>query len=250
MADLDDDVADWQRRVVGRSLRTAKQRSIDRGASLIAAAGVLLERSKGDSFTVQDVADEAGQSLRTLYQYFESKDDLLLAVFEEAMHAYAALIEAAIAPLDDPLDRLAGGIIAAAVMPTRAGGDVQYGLARLRLRLGQVEPELLARSHRPLTSMVVRLIDAAAADGSVPPCDTETMAFQLTALNTSFLISQTLGNDYGLTLPDPIGLAAFCLGGLRAEHADLKGLRKRLDLPKATKASAAKALGRRAAAAR
>ena len=40
----------------------------------------MLKRSNGESLTVQDVADEAGQSLRTLYQYFASKDDLLLAV--------------------------------------------------------------------------------------------------------------------------------------------------------------------------
>ena len=95
--DVPVDGADWHRRVVGRSLRTATQRSIDRGASLVRAAAVLLERSQGEDFTVQDVADEAHQSLRTLYQYFESKDDLLLAVFEEAMRTYARLIRTAIA---------------------------------------------------------------------------------------------------------------------------------------------------------
>ena len=46
---------------------------------------------------MQEVADEAGQSLRTLYQYFESKDDLLLAVFEEAMKTYARMIRESIA---------------------------------------------------------------------------------------------------------------------------------------------------------
>ena len=89
-AGADGDAADWQARVVRRSLRTATQRSIDRGTSLVRAAARLLERTNGDRFTVQDVADEAGQSLRTLYQYFESKDDLLLAVFEESMRTYAA----------------------------------------------------------------------------------------------------------------------------------------------------------------
>ena len=84
------DDAAWHARVVQRSLRSATQRSIDRGTSLVQAAARLLERTNGDRFTVQDVADEAGQSLRTLYQYFESKDDLLLAVFEEAMRTYAA----------------------------------------------------------------------------------------------------------------------------------------------------------------
>ncbi len=58
--------------------------------SLIRAAATVLARSNGEDITVQEVADEAGQSLRTLYQYFESKNDLLLAVFEEAMRTYAA----------------------------------------------------------------------------------------------------------------------------------------------------------------
>src|SRR5665647_244081 len=94
------DVADWQRRVVGRSLDGARRRSIDRGASLIRAAAKVLERTNGESITVQEVADEAGQSLRTLYQYFESKEDLLLAVYEEAMRTYARLITAAVAQLE------------------------------------------------------------------------------------------------------------------------------------------------------
>src|SRR3546814_13448751 len=70
---LEGPAADWQRRVVSRSLRTARARSIDRGSTLIRAATALLERSGGDTFTVQDIADEAGQSLRTLYQRSEER---------------------------------------------------------------------------------------------------------------------------------------------------------------------------------
>ena len=63
---------------------------------MIRATAKVLERTNGESLTVQEVADEAGQSLRTLYQYFESKDDLLLAVYEEAMGTYARIIVGAI----------------------------------------------------------------------------------------------------------------------------------------------------------
>src|SRR4029077_15301946 len=108
--------ADWQRRVVGRSLNGARRRSIDRGARLTRAAAKVLERTNGESLTVQEVADEAGQSLRTLYQYFASKDDLLLAVYEEAMRTYARVVRDAIADLEDPVERLAGGVIASARM--------------------------------------------------------------------------------------------------------------------------------------
>ncbi|MDZ7675362.1 MAG: TetR/AcrR family transcriptional regulator [Acidimicrobiales bacterium] len=226
-----DEAADWQRRVVGRSLKTARQRSIDRGASLIAAAEALLKRSGGDGFTVQDVADEAGQSLRTLYQYFESKDDLLLAVFEEAMRTYARLIADAITGLEDPLERLAGAIIAAAAMADHTHTGLESGLARLRLRLGQVEPELVARSQAPVSNLVVGLIDDAVAAGRIPECSTEQTAFLVTSLNASFVGSRTLGNDVGLELPDPAGLARFCLGGLQADTSPVDGLADRLHFP-------------------
>ena len=58
-----DQGADWRRRVVDRSLRSAAERSVDRGMALIAAAGAVLDRNGGDDITVQAVADEAGQSL-------------------------------------------------------------------------------------------------------------------------------------------------------------------------------------------
>lgn len=231
----DEPGADWQRRVVGRSLRTARQRSIDRGAHLIAAAGALLERSEGDGFTVQDVADEAGQSLRTLYQYFESKDDLLLAVFEEAMVTYSRLISRAIGELDDPLERLAGAIIAAASMPNYTKTGMEAGLARLRLRLGHVEPELVARSQAPVSELIVGLIQDAVDAKEIPACEPEQAAFAITALNSAFIVSQMLGNDYGLALPDPVGVAGFCLGGLGVSTDVLDRVEKRLKMPTTTR---------------
>lgn len=210
------DVADWHRRVVGRSLRTARKRSIDRGSSLIRAAATLLERSGGDSFTVQDVADEAGQSLRTLYQYFESKDDLLLAVFEEAMRTYAQLVSNAITDLDDPLDRLAGALIAAVRMPEFVGTGVDRGLARLRLKLGAVEPELVARSQEPITALLEQLVADAAVDARVRADDPDEAAYLAFALMTTFITNHTLGNDLGAQLPTQQTLVAFCLTGLGA----------------------------------
>jgi AcrR family transcriptional regulator len=110
---------------------------------------VSLARSNGVRFTVQDVADEAGQSLRTLYQYFESKDDLLLAVFEEAMHTYARVIGNAIVDLSDPLERLGGALIAAVRMPESSDTGFDRGLTRLRLGLSEVEPNLSPSRSNP-----------------------------------------------------------------------------------------------------
>ncbi len=218
-ADVPDESADWQRRVVGRSLRTATKRSIDRGATLIRAAATLLERSNGEGFTVQEVANEAGQSLRTLYQYFESKDDLALAVFEVAMKRYAQMIRTSIAALEDPLERLAGGVVAAATMPAHSSRGIDIGLARLRLKLSEAQPDLVARSHEPVNLVFLELVDDAVAAGVVTDPG-HAAAYMIVALNSSLITSQTLGNDYGLEMPDPQGLARFCLQALGAQRPD------------------------------
>jgi AcrR family transcriptional regulator len=230
-ADDDGDTAvDWQRRVLGRSLHNAQQRSIDRGARLIRAAAKVLERTNGESLTVQDVADEAGQSLRTLYQYFASKDDLLLAVFEEAQRTYAQLVRAAIADLDDPLERLAGALIASArLRELHEKAGVDRGLSRLRLQLAQAEPELVARSQLPVTSLYAELIEQAVAAGAPAALPAGRGTYFVIATRTSFLLSMTLGNEYGVELPDVVDLSVFCLGGLGIqrprewhEHVDAK----------------------------
>jgi AcrR family transcriptional regulator len=226
-------VADWQVRVVERSLRTATRRSIDRGSSLVRAAVRLLERSHGDTFTVQDVADEAGQSLRTLYQYFESKDDLLLAVFEETMRTYARMIANAVVDLSDPRERLGGALIAAVRMPEFSGTGVDRGLARLRLKLGEVEPELVARSQRPVTVLMRDLVAGAADAGAVRTDDVEGATYVVLALRSAFITSRTLGNDSGVRLPEVFGLVSFCLAGLGApvDTAWLEAVNARLRMP-------------------
>jgi AcrR family transcriptional regulator len=211
--------ADWQRRVVGRSLHDAKRRSIDRGARLIRAAATVLERTNGASLTVQEVADEAGQSLRTLYQYFESKDDLLLAVYEEAMRTYARIVRAAIDEFDDPVERLAAALIASVRMPAlhhMAGLD--RGLSRLRLHLGQAEPALVARSQAPVTSLfrdlVAEALEATLSTDVGFGLGVEAATYVLSSLRTATILSSTLGNDIAVDPPDVIELSCFCLSGI------------------------------------
>jgi AcrR family transcriptional regulator len=217
-ADDEAELADWQRRVVGRSLQDARRRSLDRSTRFIRAAAKVLQRNNGASLTVQEVADEAGQSLRTLYQYFESKDDLLLAVFEEAMRTYARIIRDAIAELDDPVERLAGAVIAsvrATSLHHRAGRD--RALAQLRLQLGQADPALIARSQEPLTAVFRELVEQASDELRIE-LGVEQRTYFVAALRTALALSMTLGNDYTAEVPDAIDLSCFCLGGLGVQQ--------------------------------
>ena len=246
--DLDgDEGADWRRRVVDRSLRSAAERSVDRGQALIRAAGAVLDRNGGEDITVQAVADEAGQSLRTLYQYFSSKDDLLLAVFEESMRTYAQLIRRAIEPLDDPLERLAGALVAAIRMPEFTGSGMDRGLARLRLRLADSEPERVGRAQSALVALLRSLVDDAATAGKIKVADADSATFMVLALNAAHITAGTLGNDAGVGRPDEPVVVAFCLRGLGADAdaAWLKDVESRLAMPKATAKAKAKAKSKR-----
>lgn len=238
------DEVDWQRRVVGRSLRSATERSVDRGARFINAAQVVMERTGGNDITVQDVADEAGQSLRTLYQYFESKDDLLLALFEEAMRAYAQLIEEAIVDLDDPLERLAGAMLAAVRMPEVSDSGANRGLVRLRLRLADSKPELIGRAQSSVIGLIRTLLSHARDAGEVSVDDLDGATFMILSLNAAVITAHRVGNDAGVPGPDPLEGVRFCLAGLGADTTaiDLPALDRRLKIPPpARKASTGKA---------
>jgi AcrR family transcriptional regulator len=231
---LSEDIdADWQRRVVGRSLRTAAERSVGRGLNLIRAASTVLARADGEDITVQEVADEAGQSLRTLYQYFESKDDLLLAVFEEAMRAYARLIGQAIRDFSDPLERLAAAAVAAVRMPEVTGSGIDRGLVRLRLRLSQSQPELVGRAQAAVTSLIRSLVEAAAADERIHVADADAATFMILSLNATFITAETIGNDVGVRRPAVADITSFCLRGLGADLDDgwYDAVNARLRLP-------------------
>jgi AcrR family transcriptional regulator len=218
MEDHEDDTEPgWRNRVLERSLGKATRRSLDRGAALVTAAGTLLDRSNGDGFTVQEVADEAGQSLRSFYRHFSSKDDLLLAVLEESTLNYVHSIEREASAFDDPLDRLAAALFAANRLPdlNRPGRNV--GLSRLHLELAEADPEGVARTREPVALLYRTLIADAEAAGRIGPIDPEVGAYMLMVLTATFAIHRTLGNEFGHRLPSVEEHVAYCLQGLSAK---------------------------------
>ena len=60
-----------------------------------------LMNTNATDFTVQEVVERSGQSLRTFYQYFAGKYELLLALFEESIEGAAAELETVVAEHDD-----------------------------------------------------------------------------------------------------------------------------------------------------
>jgi AcrR family transcriptional regulator len=89
-------------RRAGRAGRRAGRRKI---AVLEAAGRVIAERG-ADATRFADVAAESGVPVSTLQYYFGSREDLLVAAFRHASGTEIAALEAELAALDDPWQRL------------------------------------------------------------------------------------------------------------------------------------------------
>src|SRR5277367_1936217 len=100
------DEPSWKRRAVERSTRAAKLRAEQRVTRFLDAAQSIITDKGTTDFTVQEVVDVSRQSLRSFYQHFDGKHELLLALFEDALRRATEQIRAAAQVQNDPLDRV------------------------------------------------------------------------------------------------------------------------------------------------
>src|SRR4051794_35141299 len=96
----------WQARALRRSLEGAHTRSVERMERLVAAARDLANDTGSAAFTVVQVAQRAGLSLKSFYRCFSGKDDLLLALLEEDSGVGASLLRLRIERHRAPAERL------------------------------------------------------------------------------------------------------------------------------------------------
>lgn len=134
-----------------------------------------LMRQKGDDFTIQELAKEAGVALQTFYNYFTSKDELLLAMIADLLTESCTRWAAAAQDLPDPLARLHFYITSTFETLDRGGEDVTAAafIATTHWRLHRVYPRELATAQLPFVEMVIGEIKAAIEAGQLPPIDPE-----------------------------------------------------------------------------
>lgn len=96
----------WRDQAMNRVLSPARTRAEERLQSFFDAALELMQSSSGTEFTVQELVEKSGQSLRSFYQYFAGKHELLLALFDEAIRSTAQRLEDQLAKERTPQERL------------------------------------------------------------------------------------------------------------------------------------------------
>jgi AcrR family transcriptional regulator len=96
----------WRARALDRTLEPAATRSMERLERILTATRELSDATEDATFTVAEVADRAGVSLKSFYRSFTGKDDLLLAMLEEDSRAGAAMLRDALERTTDRQDRV------------------------------------------------------------------------------------------------------------------------------------------------
>ena len=162
----------WREQAVARSLDGARARAESRVQRFLDAALELMNDSPtGKDFTVQEVVERSGQSLRSFYQYFGGKHELLLALFEESVRSTADLVTERIAD-GDPLERLHMFVVEyyRICRPTRKGKAVRtptVALAEFAQQLLTTQPAEAARAFAPLVSLFEEVLQEAVDAGVV-----------------------------------------------------------------------------------
>jgi len=214
----DETIPAWQRQSLDRSLRAARVRAHARSDRFVAAATELLQEQGSADFTVQDVVERSGMSIRTFYKYFASKEDLLLAVSEtvvarEAVPRLRKLVE----KHRDPVRRLRAFIEGLVGLASGTTKPVAQTLTSYQNRLAESRPADLARAMKPQFDLLVELIEDVARSQPLRSDLTVERAARLTHdLVLAAVHGRLLGPDGASDIPAET-IWRFCASGMGIE---------------------------------
>ena len=158
---------------VARALDQARSRAENRVQLFLDAAVELMNTNSGE-FTVQEVAERSGQSLRTFYQYFAGKHELLLALFEDSISSAARQLggrdrrrRGPTRPTPSLRRRVLPDVSLQAEGPTVKTASAP--MVEFAQQLLTSHPDEAARAFAPLVVLLEELLAAAAAAGEIRP---------------------------------------------------------------------------------
>jgi AcrR family transcriptional regulator len=167
LASTPDDEPTWKQRAVERSTRAAKLRAEQRVQRFLDAAQALITKTGSTDFTVQQVVDASKQSLRSFYQHFDGKHELLLALFEDALQRATDQVRAAATAQEDPLDRVkvAVQLLFELSRPDPAAQRPLFTDFAPRLLISH--PAEVRGAHAPLLALLTELLAGAEEAGKL-----------------------------------------------------------------------------------
>jgi AcrR family transcriptional regulator len=210
----------WRERAVARSVDAARSRAEERVQRFLDAAFELIDEKGSTEFTIQEVIDRSKQSLRSFYEYFDGKDELVLALFEETVREADDDIRQAVDAETDPLARLRAYVIRhhewcdPSEEPRKRGSHHRRAISEFSMHLATKHPDRVRAALAPGSRLLRELIDAAVEAGAIRATDTRRTA----ALVRQTVMYSWFGNRLVESRKQRLTAEEtweFCLHGLR-----------------------------------
>jgi AcrR family transcriptional regulator len=163
----------WRERAVSRSLKGARSRAEERVQRFLDAAFELIDEKGSTEFTIQELIERSKQSLRGFYEYFDSKDELVLALFEETIREANVDIAQAVAAESDPLARLRVFAIRLhewcdpEEAPRKRGTHNRRAISEFAMHLAANHSERVRAALAPQWHLLLELFEAASEAGAI-----------------------------------------------------------------------------------
>lgn len=206
----------WQRQSVDRSLQSARVRAQERSDRFV-KEGIELIKSRGDTgFTVQEVVDRSGMSIRTFYLFFATKDDLLLAI-------HATILASEVEPRlrrrtdaePDPVNKIKVFIKALFELSGKSAPTTRAFMV-LQHRLAETRADDLDSGMEPQMNLVSELLHGAADAGRLREgLDVDTSAQLLHQLVHGIVEARVVGSHKASTV-SPEQVWDFCASAIGA----------------------------------
>ncbi|WP_280458064.1 TetR/AcrR family transcriptional regulator [Nocardia carnea] len=208
-----------QQRIDARSVRTTELFGSAQVQRFLDAARALITQRGSTDFTMHEVVDEAGQSLRSFYLLFDGKHELLLALYEEAIAKVAGQIREAIGNGADPLDKLRTAVELLFEFCRPDPGAHRPLFTEFAPRLLMSDPIEIQVAHASLFELLADLAGAAEVAGYLR-AGTRPRRLAAMTLQTVMFVAQGARSDDGahpITATEVWNLCAFGVlsGGVR-----------------------------------
>ena len=201
----------------GRSTETVRAETEPRERRFMRSALAILGETGRTDFTVLEVVERSKTSLRSFYQHFSTKDELLLALIDKIMSESTRVWRedtnglAPVAALRELINRMC------TPAETTTQDKVNRGLTYYNDRLAEALPREYARVLSPVHELIKDIINRGIADGSFRKdieVDATAALIMQTALGAMRL--QVLGAELSGVPVDANHIYEFCVGALGA----------------------------------
>jgi len=180
----------------------AQHRDWRRNQLIEAAAGIALE-SGGSAVTVAAVAQRAGLSRTSVYEYFGSSADLIADLVLEELNNFAHYLRDAVADTEEPIESIAAWIESA--LTYIADGRHLLAKALNATSLPQERTAAIGSAHRALLAPLVTGLTAMGVK------DTQRALFFIQAITDASTKRIEGGHDADAEIKSA---TAFCIAGL------------------------------------